>query len=247
MAKIHEIMCLLNSIAPFDAAEEWDNAGLLAGNPEGETERVLCALDLNRAAMEHAREIGAGLIVTHHPVLFRGRKNLREDDPEGALLCELIRAGIALIAMHTNYDIAHPGVNDALAAALGLRNAVALPRGMCVGELEKAEALSSFAARTERALRDAVRVYGSESRSIRRVAVMGGSGADYVPDALEATADAFVTGEIGYHRALDAVDRGLGILEAGHAATEKPAIPALARALQNAANAVQCKLHVEFL
>lgn len=79
------------------------------------------------------------------------------------------------------------------------------------------------------------------------MAVMGGSGADYVPDALNAAVDAFVTGEIGYHRALDAVDRGLCILEAGHAATEKPAIPALAGALQNAANAVQCKLHVEFL
>lgn len=247
MAKIHEILALLNSIAPFDAAEEWDNVGLLAGSPEGETERVLCALDLNRAAIERAREIGAGLIVTHHPVLFRGRKNLREDDPEGALLCELIRAGIALIAMHTNYDIAQPGINDALAAALGLRNVAALPCGMCVGELNRAEALSSFAARTERALCDAVRVYGCTDRSVYRVAVMGGSGADYVPDALNAVADAFVTGEIGYHRALDAVDRGLCILEAGHAATEKPAIPALAGALQNAANAVQCKLHVEFL
>ena len=68
------------------------------------------------------KEIGARLIITHHPVMFRGRKNLREDDPEGRLLCELIREGIVLIAMHTNYDIAHPGVNDALASAFGLRD-----------------------------------------------------------------------------------------------------------------------------
>lgn len=247
MAKVCEIMSLLNSIAPFETAEEWDNVGLLVGNPQIETERAICTLDLNRAAIERAKSIGAGLIVTHHPVMFRGRKNLREDNPEGMLLCELVRAGIAMIAMHTNYDIAHPGVNDALAAALRLCNVVSLPCGMCVGELEEPATLSRFAAQTERSLCDAARVYGDGNKGIRRVAVMGGSGADYVSEALAADADAFVTGEIGYHVALDAVDRGLCILEAGHAATERPAIPALAGALQNAANAVQCRLHVEFL
>ena len=245
MASIREVLDLLNGIAPLDSAEEWDNVGLLVGNPDAQIERVLCTLDLSAEAIARAKEIGAGLIVTHHPVMFRGRKNLREDDPEGRLLCSLIREGIALIAMHTNYDIAHPGVNDALAAALGLQDICPFPCGMCAGDLKEEKTLSEFAALTEFALHDAVRVYGDCGKSIRRVAVMGGSGADYVSDALNAGADAFVTGEIGYHRALDAVDRGLLILEAGHAATEKPAIPMLAGALQNAADAVQCKIYVD--
>lgn len=245
MTSVREVLDLLNGIAPLDLAEEWDNVGLLVGNPDAQVERALCTLDLSAGAIARAKEIGAGLIVTHHPVMFRGRKNLREDDPEGRLLCGLIREGIALIAMHTNYDIAHPGVNDALALAFGLRDVRPFPCGMCAGDLKEEKTLSEFAAQTELVLCDAVRVYGDCGKTIRRVAVMGGSGADYVSVALDAGADAFVTGEIGYHRALDAVDRGLLILEAGHAATEKPAIPMLAEALQNAADAVQYKIYVD--
>lgn len=247
MASVHEVLKMLDSIAPLNSAEEWDNVGLLVGDPESQTERVLCALDLSAAAIEKAKAIGAKLIVTHHPVMFRGRKNLREDEPEGKLLCELIRAGISLIAMHTNYDLAHPGVNDALAAKLSLQNVQALLCGACVGDVQPEQTLSAFAIQTESALGDAVRVYGSKDEIVRRVAVMGGSGADVIPDAIAAGANALVTGEIGYHRAVDAALSGIMILEAGHAATEKPAIPKLAGALQNAANAVQCKIYVDSL
>lgn len=247
MASVRDILSLLDTIAPLETAEEWDNVGLLAGNPDVEVKKVLCALDLSPAVIEHAREVSAQLIVTHHPILFRGRKNLCEDDPEGALLCALIRCGIALIAMHTNFDAAHPGVNDALANALGLKDVQGLPCGMCVGNLDDARTLRSFGKFTENALHDAVRVYGDEQKQIRRVAVMGGSGADYVQYALEMGADAFVTGEIGYHKALDAAALGLCVLEAGHAATEKPAISMLCGALQKAINAVQYGICVDFI
>ncbi len=247
MTTVGEILNLLNSIAPFELAEEWDNVGLLAGSMQTETERVLCALDLNAEVIERAEEIGANLIVTHHPIMFRGRKNLREDDSEGKLLCSLVRAGISLIAMHTNFDTVHPGVNDALAETLGLREIQTLACGMCVGNLTSDATLACFADQTQNALCDAVRIYGNGNQIIRRVAVMGGSGADYVRNALEAGAEAFVTGEIGYHRALDAVDCGLAVLEAGHAATEKPAISRLAGALQKAADAVQYKIIVDSL
>ena len=245
MANIRDILPLLNAVAPFEMAEEWDNVGLLAGNPDAEVKRILCALDLNLDVIARAKEISAQLIVTHHPILFRGRKNLREDDPEGKLLCALIRSGVGLIAMHTNFDAAHPGVNDALAQALSLQNVCGLPCGLCAGDLEKTETLHSFEKCVETALGDAVRVYGSEDKRIRRVAVMGGSGGDYVKYALEMGADAFVTGEIGYHKALDAAALGLCIFEAGHGATEKPAISLLCSALQKQINAVQYEICVD--
>ena len=240
---VGQILELLERIAPLEKAEAWDNVGLLAGRRDAEVQCVLCALDLTQEVLDEALSVGAQMIVTHHPILFRGRKNLCEDDAEGRLLCNLVRANIALAAMHTNFDNAHPGVNDALAQALGLRSIVPLENGMCIGEMDEIS-LNDFAAQTAHCLGGPVRVYGEPERKIRRVAVLGGAGEDFVPDVLNAGADVFVTGEMGYHKGMNAVCDGLCVLEAGHAATEKPAISLLAGGLQNAANDVQYRIRV---
>ena len=240
---VGQVMALLEGIAPLEGAEEWDNVGLLCGNPDARVDRVLCALDLTPAVLRKAVRENVQMIVTHHPILFRPRKNLREDDPEGRLLCDLVRSGIAMAAMHTNYDNAHPGVNDALADCLGLEHVRPLASGMCLGDCG-AVSLKDFARRVERALGGPVRVYGDSNRTVRRAAVLGGAGEDFASIALEGGADVYVTGEMAYHKALAAVDAGLCVLEAGHAATEKPAISQLARGLQNAANDVQYDIRV---
>lgn len=242
-ATVAQILECLNEMAPFAAAEEWDNAGLLAGRPDAPVECILCALDLSEAVVAEAISNGAKLIVTHHPILFRGRKNLREDDPEGRLLCALIRAEVALIAMHTNYDNARPGVNDALAEALELKNVVALESGMRMGTTD-ARTLGAFARRAQARLMGPVRRYGGDETPIRRVAVLGGAGEDFVEVARLAGADAYLTGEMAYHKALDAVAGGICVLEAGHAATERPGILQLCRGLQIALDALQYKVRV---
>lgn len=224
---LEELFCQM----PMELAEDYDNVGLLAGSRMSEVSTVLCALDLNSRVIDEAVEAGAQLIVTHHPILFRGRKNLCEDDPEGALLAKLVRAKLALIAMHTNFDSAREGVNDALACRLGIRNVQTLESGMRIGDIGPME-LAELAAHIENTLGGVVRRYGEAGRRVRRVAVMGGSGGSYAHIALEAGADVFVTGETGYHNALDMYDRGLCVLEAGHAATELPAIGLLAEKLR---------------
>ena len=240
---VGQIMELCRAIAPEQDAEEWDNVGLLAGSASSTVDTVLCALDLTEAVVEEAVTRGAQMIVTHHPILFRGRKNLREDDAEGRMLCLLVRSGLALYAMHTNYDNASPGVNDALAAALGLGDVVAPEPMLRVGTTD-AGSFGAFAEYAERALGSSIRRFGDPERPVSRVAVLGGAGADYLPAAVEAGADVFVTGEISYHRALDAVDNGVLVLEAGHAGTEHPGILALSAALQKALDAVQYKVRV---
>ena len=241
---VADILELVNQIAPFELAEEWDNVGLLAGRPDAPVDTVLCALDLSMDVLKEAQNAGAHLIVTHHPILFRGRKNLCETDGEGRLLCALVRSGIAMIAAHTNYDNAHPGVNDALAAALGLENIEVLENGMRVGSPKQTD-FGRFADHAEAVLGGPVRRYGDSGRTIRRAAVLGGAGEDYAHQALEAGAEVYLTGEMAYHKALDAADNGLCVLEAGHAATERPGILALAAALQKAADAVQYKVRVK--
>ncbi|MBR1821517.1 MAG: Nif3-like dinuclear metal center hexameric protein [Clostridia bacterium] len=237
-ATVAQVLALVDQIAPFELAEEWDNVGLLAGRPDMPVETVLCALDMSMDVLDEASRKGAQLVVTHHPILFRGRKNLAETDGEGRLLCALARSGIAMIAAHTNFDNANPGVNDALAAALGLENVRALEGGVRLGTPKQTD-FGLFAARATAVLGGPVRRYGDSGREIRRVAVLGGAGEDYAHIAIAAGADVYLTGEMAYHKALDAVDNGLCVLEAGHAATEYPAISALRRGLQIAADAVQ--------
>ncbi len=240
---VGQILELLDRIAPAELAEEWDNVGLLVGRRDMEVSCVLCALDLNQRVLDEAIAVGAQMIVAHHPILFRARRNLCEDDSEGRLLCSLVRSDIAFAAMHTNFDNVHPGVNDVLAETLGLAEIAHLEQGMCIGSIE-GMTLSDFAKQAAHRLGGAMRVYGDADKILRRVAVLGGAGGDYAPYAIEGGADAFLTGEIGYHKALSAADEGLCIIEAGHAETEKPAISFLAGGLQNAANDVQYSVRV---
>ena len=241
--KVQHVLDAVWDMAPRELAEEWDNVGLLAGHPENEVTKVLCALDLTSAVIDEAIAAGAELIVTHHPILFRGRKNLREDDPEGAMLVKLVRSDISHIAMHTNFDNANPGVNDALAAALGLMNVTATEQYLRVGDIVPMT-LEELAGMTAVELDTVVRTYGDKKRMIDRIAVLGGSGGDYYREAIAGGAQAFITGEIGYHIAMSAVDEGLCILEAGHDGTERVAVKAMANGLQNRLNALQYNVTV---
>lgn len=242
-AKVRQVLECLNEIAPFDLAEEWDNVGLLVGDTEQNVNTILCALDLTEEVVDEAVQCGAELIVTHHPVMFRGRKNLREDDPEGRILRFLIRSNIAHIAMHTNFDNAHPGVNDALAERLELKKVEMLESGMRIGNVESMS-LRALAEHVQMKLGGPVRSYGNPEKMVNRVAVLGGAGEDYADIAKAGGADVYLTGEMAYHKALDNAAIGMCVLEAGHAATELPGVNLLCRGLQNALNAVQYKIRV---
>lgn len=231
MIDVKNVLERLSAGMPLDTAEGYDNVGLLIGNGSAPVKTVLCALDLRPKVLDEAEELHADLIVTHHPILFRARKDLRTDDPEGAMLYRAVRSGLALIAMHTNFDAACPGVNDALAGYLGLTGIEPDPSGLRIGDIAGTE-LGRMAAMAEQKLGGAVRIYGERESKVRRLAVMGGSGGSYGMRALEAGADTFLTGEISYHTALDLVDRGLNVLECGHAATERPAVALLCELLR---------------
>lgn len=238
---IKQVYDWIDSVAPFEGAEEWDNVGILAGSAGQKVEKVLCALDFNAFVLDEAINMGAQLIVTHHPILFSGRKNMREDDAEGKLICRLIRSNIGLIAAHTNFDNANPGVNDVLAEKLGLSDVEVLDCGMRIGTARQ-EKLADFADAAEKVLGGPVRRYGEADRRISKVAVLGGAGGSFADIARMAGADVYLTGEISHHRAWDAYAEGLCCLEAGHAATEMPAVKMLASALQKMANDVQCNV-----
>ena len=243
MLTVQQVLDFINERAPFETQLGFDNSGLLVGHPDNEVTGIHFALDVTNAVIDEAIAKGANLIVTHHPMMFSPIKRLVETNYEAKLLCRLIRANISLIAAHTNLDQAPGGCNDALAQAIGLTD-IHGEGFVRVGTLPAPMQAADLAAHIAAALGDTVRVMGNPAAMIEKVGMCSGSGADEWPEAASMGAQAFLTGEVKHHIALEASDAGMVMLEAGHHATESPGIFALADALQNSELVVQYKIRV---
>ena len=243
MLTVQQIADFINERAPFETQLAYDNSGLLVGDPNREVTGVHFALDVTEHVIDEAVQNGANLIVTHHPLMFSPIKRLVETDHQSKLVCHLIREGISLIAAHTNLDQAVGGCNDALARAISLRD-IAGDGFVRVGTLPAPIPVQTLAASVSSALGDVVRVMGDASTMVEKVGLCSGAGSDEWPAAAAMGAQAFLTGEVKHHVALEAAAAGMVMLEAGHHATEMPGIFALADALQNSVLAVQYKIRV---
>ena len=232
---IYEAMC---RIAPPELAESWDNPGLLVdcGKP---VSRAMTALDITPEVVEEAAGLGCGVIVSHHPVIFSPLRRLEAGDVPFLL----VQAGISAICMHTNYDAAEGGVNDILAGIFGMQEAEPFANGC--GRVGRVDPITvpDLAVLAQQRLGDfcvpswekrpLVQVkYVDNDKPVRRLAVISGSGGSLLAEAVAAGADCLLTGEASHHAACDAARLGLGLVAAGHYATEYPAAVALADRLE---------------
>ena len=241
--KVSDIVRLVGGIAPYELAEEWDNVGLLLGRAERTVSRVLVALDVTPGVIAEAKALGAQVIVTHHPMMMSARRCVTDGDREGRLLLDMAESGIAHIAAHTNFDSAPGGVNDTLMALMGAKNV----RGegvVRVGDLDEGTTLGMLAERAQKRLHAAVRVYGEAERCVKTLGCCSGAGSSEIADAAALGADCFITGEVKHHLALEAMDAGVCVLEAGHYETENPACEVMANALQNACDGLEYNVTV---
>lgn len=238
MPTLRDIEQAICELAPKELAMEGDNVGLLVGRPDREATKILVALDVTEDVAEEAIGCGANLIVAHHPVMncaWSPVQTIRDDAPQGRLLLRLIENGVAAVCMHTNLDRAEGGVNDALAARLGLTNVEKLLGGdgvLRVGELPEEAALSGFLRRVKETLCPNGIRYADGGKPIRRVAVGGGACGGYLWAAAENGCDAFVTSDLKYNQFLDARDVGLTVIDAGHFPTEDVVCPVLVQYLK---------------
>lgn len=226
MARICDIYDIINAVAPFSSQLAFDNSGLLVGDGADEVSRALLCLDITPAVVEEAARMNANLIISHHPVIFDPLKSLGSRDVPYLLA----KNGIAALCCHTNLDLSPVcGVNVALAGRLGLRSV----RGEDVfgeesvlfsGELERAMEPRAFAGLVrDRLEAGAVRLVDG-GRPVRKVFLCSGAGGGEVAHAACRGADAFVTGEMKHHEALEAARLGLSCVVAGHYETERPAV-----------------------
>ena len=239
MITCQKVMDIMERIAPKRLAEDWDNPGLLVGSPKDGTERILVCLDVREETAERAAREGFGLIVAHHPVIFRGVKKLRTDLPDGRLLGTLLRNRIAVFAAHTNLDSAEGGVNDVLAERIGLDPESLAPLDPSeeeslgrIGRLPVPTEAEVFAGTVRERLGAAhVRLVRGGDHPVQKVGLCSGSGADLIERAAFRGCDAFVTGDVRYHDAQRAAALGIHVIDAGHFATEQPVVRILAERL----------------
>lgn len=236
MPALSAVIDALDSLWPPDRAEQWDAVGTVCGDPAAPVERVLIAVDPVQEVVDEAVTLGAGMLLTHHPLYLRGTTTVAASTSKGRAVHTLIRNGIALHVAHTNADRADPGVSDALAGALGLRVTGPLvpdpddPRGrrglgrICV--LDEPLPLADFArlaAERLPATAQGVRAAGDPAQPIRTVAVCGGSGDGLFAQVRAAGADAYVTADLRHHPVSEAREQSpLALVDAAHWATEWP-------------------------
>ncbi len=233
MVRCRDVLNFMEKIAPSDLAEEWDNIGLIAGSINGKVERMLVCLDVTDAALRKASSIKADLIVTHHPMIFKGLKSVSEDNVKGRQIYSTIRSGINIISAHTNLDYAEAGVNTQLASVLGLYDTALIGKGPGrVGSLKERMSFDAFVAHVKKCLKvPCVRAAGKADAGVMKAAVFSGSFDDDLDAVLLTGAEVLVTGDLKYHTALDARESNMCIIDAGHFNTERIVLPYLAAAL----------------
>lgn len=226
MTAIKDIISTIEAFAPLNLQESYDNAGLICGNPDGDVSSALLTLDITEAVIDEAIREGHHLIISHHPLIFHGIKNLLPDNYVNRCLIKAIRHGLNLYSAHTNMDAVMQGVSGRMADKLGLVNREILqPNGETgmgiVGELPVPMKSPDFLQTVkERFHCGVIRHTAICKPEIRRVAVCGGSGAFLTQTAIARQADIYITGDYKYHDFFNAENK-LIIADIGHYESEQ--------------------------
>ena len=224
MATVRDFFEYINTFAPIETQEDWDNSGMLVGDMNAEVKKAVVVLDIDEQTVEKAKALGANLIISHHPVIFSAMKKFTK----GCVSFELAANSINAICCHTPLDIADGGTNDTLAELLGFNAYKGENPILRYADIDEtnAEALAGLLADT---LDTKVR-FADAGKKISKVAICTGGGASLMFEA--GKIDAFITGDAKHNDFLDALSAGISLFAAGHYETEFPVVPVLKEKLQ---------------
>lgn len=227
-----DVIKIIERTYPRDCALEWDNVGLLAGRDDKQVKSIYVALDATDEVIEDAIQRKADMLVTHHPLIFGGLKQVTNQNFIGNRVLKLIQHDISYYAMHTNYDVKEmAAVSCDRLLACGELKKVSEPEVLEVTGTDGAgqdEGIGKIMDVKEMPLAnvcrcvkeafdlDTVKVFGNLSQSVGRIAVCPGSGKSVIGISLKKGADVLITGDIGHHEGIDAAAQGLAIVDAGH-------------------------------
>lgn len=241
---VYELNRYMNERIPRELSCSWDNDGLMCC-PDGnrEVKKVLFCMDVTPEAIDFAIENGYDLIISHHPLIFKGVKSVSGDFGIPSRIIKLIKNDISVMSFHTRFDAVDGGVNDALAKIFELSNVEKVEcdgiEMMRVGNLPKEMSIEDFVVLVKEKLGCEFLNYASDSGKVHRIALLGGGGGSYIRDAHHAGADTYLSGEIGYHNLTDCKDNHINLVEAGHYYTENPALKNLSKFVHDADESIE--------
>ncbi len=226
MPTVSEIYTYLDTLLPRFLSCPWDNDGLMVtGDPEKKVTTVVFSLDITPEAILFAKELGAELIISHHPLIFKGLKHINGEDITSKKVISLLQSGISAMSFHTRLDEADGGTGDLLAQALSLSHIekYEAEEGVHgrIGSLPCPMRFEDFCLYVKEKL-NAPHILAAKGKdTISRVALLSGAGGEDFLTAKAAGADAYLTGEAKYHTLLDAHEMGFSVVAAGHDFTEQ--------------------------
>ena len=223
--KITEVVSALERFAPLPLQADYDNAGMQIGLTEAEVSGALLCLDVNEQIVDEAIQKGCNLIVAHHPLIFRKLRRITGEDYVQRIVMKAIKNDIAIVAMHTNLDSAKGGVNYKIAEKMGLKELEWMGSQQNVGGVDVECVMANELIR----------------RKISRVALCGGAGDFLLQDAINAGADAFVTGEMHYHQYFGH-EQEIQIAVIGHYQSEQFTIELLKEIIERDCPGVKCTM-----
>ena len=238
LATIGDIIQAMETLAPSDLAEPWDNVGLQVGQRDWPVRTVWVALDPSFDVVTGACEKGIELLITHHPLIFQPLKFIDFSTPIGAIIHRVVQYRLGLFTSHTNLDNAADGINDVLATRIGLKNLQVLTSANeqgpgRLGTLEQSLTLTSFARMIKERLElKSVKIAGRSDLPVNKAVVCAGSGSSLLNHFLLSGAQVYVSGDLRYHDARAVEDANKGLIDIGHFASEHLMVAILARRLQ---------------
>lgn len=245
---VYELNRYMNIRIPRELSCAWDNDGLMCC-PDGsrEVKKVLFCMDVTPEAIDFAIENGYDLIISHHPLIFKGVKSVSGDFGIPSRIIKLIKNDVSVMSFHTRFDAVEGGVNDALSEIFGLTDVEIVECDgaplMRVGNLEDEMDIEHFVTIVSEKLGCEHLNFASNDGKVHRLAVVGGGGGSYIKDAYLAGADTYLSGEIGYHNLTDCKDNHINLIEAGHFFTENPALKNLASFVLDADPSIECDFY----
>lgn len=228
--KVKDIAKEMEKFAPIALKEDFDNVGLMVGSKEKEVKKVLLALDCTKEVIEEGKREGVDLIVTHHPLIFRKPSRIVNDDLQGWKIIELIKNDISLYSSHTNLDSTRNGINEEIVKVLGFSNGKLIQSSKVRGfeecglgrivYLDNEVEVNSIINRVKEKLGiNSLRVVLGREK-VKAIAIINGSGQDFIGKAISMGADCIITGDTSYHFASDYKEMGVSIIDPGHFPTE---------------------------
>ncbi|MCD4720019.1 MAG: Nif3-like dinuclear metal center hexameric protein [Desulfobacula sp.] len=259
MVRTKDILELLNTIAPFDIAEDWDNSGLQAGNLNWEVKKIIIGLDVSMSLMNAAKQNNCDLVLTHHPLMLRAEKFIDFNKMPGSAIEIAARHGISIVSVHTNLDKANDGLNDYFAKKIGIKktkgflieNSSSMPANELIGMgrigyLNSPSVLKQLVLQVKENLNlTHLRVTGDMDLPVTSVAICTGSGGSLLDDFLESGADVYITGDMKYHEARRVEEYSKALIDVGHFGSEHMVVDLLfdklSRVVQKAGYNIQIK------